>query len=691
MSETMLWERLELAEERINTLGEDSLKSPEWDLFFAKGTALLKDICKVYHRVNELTIAKVPVEELKAWNRELYADILPENYGESFANPTYAAACFGLERGQIMSALAAELRSAIPYAYETNLSEIVIRAELFLEIYSAVRDAWEEEKSEPECETLRRILYWYASDYSEPESLQRVAEMVDPNLNFAADILLMEDLSNPDYLYRYGEYVTENEIAMAKFMAELPQETIDTIADTFSEGYRIGFVNTGKDLGRKETVNIRYPLGFERVVRRAHRNFEVMGLKSVIYRAGSSVFRRQGTHKVGYFGANPNKQYDYDHKEDEALFLDGQFITRKAECLKAAFEEYKQKAGENAGPAVIEIFGEKPFVPEVKKEALRLSEEQQKLSVKYASLSGQITNEYIKGEERSFTIIAFPVPDIGANFEEIFRQTIRINTLDYKTYQQIQQTLIDALDEASYVRVKGCGGNKTDLTVSLTELKDATAQTKFENCVADVNIPVGEVFTSPVLKGTEGVLHVSRVYLNELEYRDLELTVKDGMITGYDCKNFESEEENKKYIRDNVLFHHDSLPMGEFAIGTNTTAYAVGHKYDIAAKFPILIAEKTGPHFAFGDTCYSHAEDIKVYNPDGKEIIARDNEISILRKTEPEKAYFHCHTDITIPYDELGSIAAVSKDGEETMIIQDGRFVLPGCEELNKAFSEENV
>ncbi len=35
-----------------------------------------------------------------------------------------------------------------------------------------------------------------------------------------------------------------------------------------------------------------------------------------------------------------------------------------------------------------------------------------------------------------------------------------------------------------------------------------------------------------------------------------------------------------------------------------------------------------------GDTCYSWAEDTPVYNPDGKEIIARDNEISEMRKDD---------------------------------------------------------
>ena len=59
-----------------------------------------------------------------------------------------------------------------------------------------------------------------------------------------------------------------------------------------------------------------------------------------------------------------------------------------------------------------------------------------------------------------------------------------------------------------------------------------------KNCVADVNIPVGEVFTSPVLEGTNGVLHVSRVYLDGLQYKDLELKFKDGKIVDYRCGNF---------------------------------------------------------------------------------------------------------------------------------------------------------
>jgi len=315
---------------------------------------------------------------------------------------------------------------------------------------------------------------------------------------------------------------------------------------------------------------------------------------------------------------------------------------------------------------------------------LKLSEKQEELVLLYDSRQSQITNEYIRGDERSYTIVAYPVPEIGEKYEEIFDEIIRINTLDAGIYEKVQQTLIDALDQGTYVHILGGNGNRTNLKVQLHPLKDPQKETIFENCVADVNIPVGEVFTSPVLEGTSGVLHVSKVYLNELQYKDLEITFANGMIADYNCGNFDRELENKEYIHDNILHKHPTLPLGEFAIGTNTTAYVAARKYGIEEKMPILIAEKMGPHFAVGDTCYSWSEDIKVYNPNGKEIIARDNSVSIQREEDVSKAYFYCHTDITIPYEEIKSITVVTNSGEEIILLENGRFVLPGTEILNE-------
>ena len=239
----------------------------------------------------------------------------------------------------------------------------------------------------------------------------------------------------------------------------------------------------------------------------------------------------------------------------------------------------------------------------------------------------------------------------------------------------------------------------TNLTVALCDLKDASKETKFENCLADVNIPVGEVFTSPKLKGTNGLLHVTEVYLNGLYYKDLKITFKDGMIEEYSCANFPDEEDGQKFIKENLLYNRETLPIGECAIGTNTTAYVMAEKYGIMSKLPILIAEKMGPHIAIGDTCYSYCEDVRVYNPDGKEIVAKENECSVLRKEDPKKAYFNCHTDITIPYEELSRITAVTvrvvesevmhdlaEERVEIPILLDGRFVLEGTLKLKEAF-----
>ena len=138
------------------------------------------------------------------------------------------------------------------------------------------------------------------------------------------------------------------------------------------------------------------------------------------------------------------------------------------------------------------------------------------------------------------------------------------------------------------------------------------------------------------------------------------------------------------------MYNHETLPLGEFAIGTNTTAYVVAKRYGIEDKMPILIAEKMGPHFAVGDTCYSWSEDNQIYNPNGKEIVAKDNSVSILRKEDLSKAYFQCHTDITIPYEELEEISVIKPDGEKIVILKDTRFVLEGTEMLNEPLAELN-
>lgn len=683
-------ERWKLCVDRIKEIEQSPQLSGHFGSYFRQVASFLLKIADIYEEQKD---GKEGV-----WNREtmqsLYGEVKEESYVNSYTNPAYGVSVFGEDLGRLFSFLYSEMYSLPAYAAEAEQFEILIRFELFVEIYciSCERmENTEEGKREKLYEFLWECCYWFISDYLDVEMKRRVGEKVDPSYDFAYRLIMESDLSKTDYLYRYGEYITDNQIETVRFLNSMSPEKLQKMADTYTEGYRIGFIKGNKDISKKKVVNMIYPIGFEKVVKLAIANFEAMGLKATLMRTPRSIFHKRGTAIGGYYSSSPNRQFDYDHREDDALFLDKKLVNRKLEVLREAYSSYEELAALHGGPAWIEVFGEKDFRPEDKTEACGYSEKQQELSVDYAVKSGEIINRYIPGEERSFTIIAYPIPEIGKDYPFIMEETIALNTLPYDEYEQVQQVMIDALDRCGYVRILGMNGNRTDLKIELCKLENSETMTKFENCVADVNIPVGEVFTSPVLKGTEGILHVKRVYLRDLSYENLELSFENGMVKDYHCTNYKDEEQNQKYIKDHILHRYNSIPMGEFAIGTNTMAYVMGRKYGIEDKLPILIAEKTGPHFAVGDTCYSHGEDVAVFNPDGKEIVARDNEISLLRKDEKKKeqAYFQCHTDITIPYDELGRLYGVTPEGKEIDFIIEGRFVLAGTEMLNEAFAQK--
>ena len=666
----IILERYEIATSRIREIINEDTVSEPFKSFFCKASEFICKIDDLNSIIKSGEINDFSLDRLKELNKSLFEEIYSENYEESFADPEYAVKTLGEEYGKILCYIYTKNRGMIRNVYMGRLEEVVLQMELFTQIYNYFEDV-----EQLEYDNVYETVYSYEKDNTEIFTDLMIEDRINPDNKFAVDIVMNSDLNDLRYLYKYGEHVGFNELKMAEFLNSLSQKEIDRLAKVYTEGYRIGFINTGKDISKKGTVDIRYSLGFERIIRSAIFNFKKMGLEPVIY-------------QVGYTTTSPNRQYAYDHRYDDALYLDKAYIKRKLEVSRHAYESRKQLAGKMAGPAVIEIFGETPFEPENKKQAYALSEEQQKLKSEYITEYQTMVQEYIKGDERSFTIIAFPIPEFGDDFEQMFKETVKINTLDSEIYGKVQQNIIDALDQAEYVKVLGKGDNKTNMKVQMHDLKNPLKETNFENCLADVNIPLGEVFTSPKLKETEGILHVSQVYLNDLKYNDLQITFEDGKIKDYTCKNFDTEEENKKFIKQNVMFNHETLPIGEFAIGTNTTAYMVAKKYHVVYKLPILIVEKMGPHFAVGDTCYSFEEDIKTYNPDGKEIVARENEVSALRKTDIKKAYFGCHTDITMPYDELGEITAVRKDGSEITIIKDGRFVLEGTELLNEPLEE---
>lgn len=545
--------------------------------------------------------------------------------------------------------------------YYGNTRYVEMYNEYLGDMLSALYNMIKNESDVIECNS---ILYNFKKRLSELRFERYVFELTNNTIN--KDIIYKSNLDDYNYLFYYGEYISDNEIRIVDYFNKISEDKIIDMSKTIVDGFKRGYENGDLDLSTKKSIIVYYPLGFEKMAKTV---CELM--KEDVY----VVLKLSND-------LSPNKQLDFFHKNDYCLYYDEYLKNLDIKNMEKYLEKNREELSLYGGPLWIETFGEKDFNPEAKF-LVNVNKEKIELKKDFNKKFNQLVRDYTKAGERSFSIISYPCPDIGPDFEKIFDETIKINTLDNDKYIRIHQNIIDALDKGKCVRVIGRGINKTNITINLHELENSNKETNFENCTADVNIPVGEVFTSPVLKGTNGILNVSEVFLNGLKYKNLTIEVEDGMIKSYNCDNFDSDKNNKEFIKENIFHNFDSIPVGEFAIGTNTCAYVMARKFNIQGKLDILIAEKTGPHFAFGDTCYSYSEDARIFNTDGKEIVAKDNEVSLKRKTDIDNAYFGCHTDVTIPFDELKIIEVITKDNESISIIEDGLFVLPGTEELN--------
>ena len=127
-------ERFLLAVKRLNDIVEENHDTP-LGTYFTTVSRFLLDVAVLYQDSIKGTTADYTLEEWQVLNHTLYQDILGENYEKSYANPQYAVKIFGKEMGQFLAAVYAELRSLIVASYENDVTSMVIRMELFLELY----------------------------------------------------------------------------------------------------------------------------------------------------------------------------------------------------------------------------------------------------------------------------------------------------------------------------------------------------------------------------------------------------------------------------------------------------------------------------------------------------------------------------------------------------------------------------
>ncbi|MDE5950171.1 MAG: leucyl aminopeptidase, partial [Acetatifactor sp.] len=109
----VLQERYELVLERIGEMGTETMGHPALDAYFGKMADFSQKLSGYYAFVNEGHMREAELAQLQAWNRDLYEDILPENYEQSWGNPAYGAAQMDEQWGQLLACVYKELRGGI--------------------------------------------------------------------------------------------------------------------------------------------------------------------------------------------------------------------------------------------------------------------------------------------------------------------------------------------------------------------------------------------------------------------------------------------------------------------------------------------------------------------------------------------------------------------------------------------------
>ena len=289
-------ERYALAIERIKEIAEEpGLKTDGFaDYFKCIATFILK-MDKLAADLKADVFRDCSLEEYKNVNTGLYEDVIGKAYETSYANPAYAASKLGLSEGRLLSFLYVEIRGMIVYAYEGRMAEMTALMELFVEVYCMCAST-EEDSGKPDYKQMKESVYWYVSDYSDDLMEYRVRELLDPELDFATKIIMESDLTDVRYLYRFGEYVTDNEIKTAEYLSSLSEEEIQKMADTFTEGYRIGFELTGKDF-KSYNADLLDRAAVEKV-------FEENKIDSVIHFAGLKAVGESVRKPIEYYHNN---------------------------------------------------------------------------------------------------------------------------------------------------------------------------------------------------------------------------------------------------------------------------------------------------------------------------------------------------------------------------------------------------
>ena len=522
------------------------------------------------------------------------------------------------------------------------------------------------EKEENSADELRRLWKTFLLETATVREMDFVKSMVCiGEENPYETVLEKADNSTADWMEEYGLPVTETDKKMMRFWFGLEKEKLQAMGKTIADAFLHGFISQSRDRRERKRVRFYYQIGQEALAREVVKALKEKGLTPVI----------TAPHTL-----HALNQWQADHQFDHSVVMDEELFQAEWKAYETAMYFYEKELKDTCGMIGIDQFGMESVIYTHGEHALQPDEGSRNWKTKLEQKKRDLESQWIRPSEISFCKVAFPNLLVGERFEEIFEDFFQMNVEESEPFEKLQQVLIDGLDTCDIAEIKGCNGNETDIRISLWPIKDPTKETKFLNCGGDLNIPYGEVFTTPKLAGTTGLYHVEEICLKGIFYHDLRRTFQDGWVVDANCR------EGKEYVMNRLLYPNEKITMGEFAVGSNTKAYAIAHKYQLGDRLPILIYEKMGPHIAIGDPCFARSEDAPIYNMyDHKEMVCRENEITAERNTK-ENIYFGNHVDITLPYHQVEYLRGIRKDGTIVSFIENGRFVLKGTEGLNIGF-----
>ena len=188
-SNELATERFELVMERIASIAEETDVPAQYDSYFKKTAKFILTLAGILQRKEKGLLVSRSMEECQRDNEAVYGDILPENYGTSFANPAYAVTELGTEYGQILSALVVVMRQGIYDAFMGKKLNVTIRSELFVEIYNHF-----ESEEGIDKKAVEQSMYWFQHDYSEIFVGETYRTMVSPKEDFLKGIVMNSDL-----------------------------------------------------------------------------------------------------------------------------------------------------------------------------------------------------------------------------------------------------------------------------------------------------------------------------------------------------------------------------------------------------------------------------------------------------------------------------------------------------------------